>query len=423
MNTTPKSQSRTTPVVSRKIQQAIELFNDAGKRIEGQYSTLSREVRRLTQELEASNLELRRNLLEKDKMQAILISTLQSLTIGVLAVGHDGIIIIANPTACWLLEREVNQIASHNIDDLLPELHDRDQILNTLQSTGGSQYHTTWHVRRNESHDRSIDVGVIRALPPCDQHLSGLVLFEDVSEMRRLEQQSSVHNRLTGMGEIAINLAHEIRNPLGSISLFATALAKELEDDESLSPISEQIVNGVKSLEHIVANTLEFSRPRRLSFSRINLVDLLLDTLVYVEHPVIQKNIRIQFDHDLIPEAWITGDPEQLRRVFLNLVINAIQAMFEDGVLKINLIPDGHEGWTVHLEDDGVGIPEEYIKRIFDPFFTTHDKGSGIGLAVVHTILTAHHAFFDVKSREAEGTRVQITFPAPEIFPGTGSLS
>jgi signal transduction histidine kinase len=225
-----------------------------------------------------------------------------------------------------------------------------------------------------------------------------------------------MRSRLTGMGEIALNLAHEIRNPLGSIALFATALARDLETDAALGPLAEQIVVGVQSLEHLVANALEFAKPRRMSMTRVDLTEVLAETLIYVSHPLRQKAIELRYDFDLQRQAWIAGDAEQLKQVFLNLMINAIQAMEEEGTLALELRALVAGGWEVTVGDDGVGIPEELLDKIFDPFFTTREKGSGIGLAVVHTILMAHGAQIEVASRPAAGTSFRISFPAMREF-------
>src|SRR5262249_4486290 len=130
-----------------------------------------------------------------------------------------------------------------------------------------------------------------------------------------------------------------------------------------------------------------------------------------VQHPLAQKRISVKFDHDLTPEAWIAGDPEQLRQVFLNLIINSIQAMYEEGQLELSIEARGGGGWDVIVKDDGIGIPEEMLDRIFDPFFTTREKGSGIGLSIVHNILLAHGGQIEFTSRVAAGTSARIRFP------------
>ena len=404
--------------LSFQMKEALDVFNATGYRIEAYYQKLASEVYRLTGELEASNLELRRNLAEREKMQAILVSTLQSLTVGVLAVGQDGVVIVANPAACRMLDRPLDQIATRRIEEIVAEIPGSEELLLTLQGAGGGRKYVAWNTQHPGRATRHIELVASRALPPYDLHLAGVILAEDQTELKRLEYQSQLRSRLTGMGEIAMNLAHEIRNPLGSIALFASALSRDLEQDESLGPLAEQIVSGVKALEHLVANTLEFAKPRRMAMARVNLREVLRDTLVYVEHPLCQKQVQVHYDHDLVPEAWIAADAEQLRQVFLNLFINSIQAMEEGGTLQIGIRGADEGGWEVAISDDGIGIPEEMLGKIFDPFFTTKDKGSGIGLAIVHTILMAHNARIEVQSRVAAGTTFRVTFPRTREFEG-----
>lgn len=414
---TPSVTLEIPEIMSAQMQDALASFNAAGARIEAYYRRLTGEVERLAGELEQTNFELRRNLAEKEKMQAILISTLQSLTVGVIAVGQDGIVIVANPAACRLFGRPLEQLATQRIESVLEGIPGADELILTLQGAGGGTSRIPWTTAGAGQAPRHLELAAAHALPPYDLHLAGVILAEDVTELRRLEFQAQLKSRLTGMGEIAMNLAHEIRNPLGSISLFASALARELTGDENLGPLAEQIVHGVKSLEHLVANTLEFARPRRMAMARVSLAEVLQDALIYVEHPLRQKSIQVNFDGELAAEATIAGDAEQLRQVFLNLLINAIQATDEGGALALGVRAVAG-GWEVSIADDGCGIPEEMLEKIFDPFFTTKDKGSGIGLAIVHTILMAHHARIEVASRAGEGATFRVTFPATREFEG-----
>lgn len=339
-------------------------------------------------------------------LQAILVSTLQNLTMGVLAISRDGLTIVANPAACALLERPLDQTAGMPIDVLLESVSGGGRLLATLMGGPADSIRETW-----ERSDRYLEVTAVRARAPWDRQLSGLVLIEDKTELHRLGKQAALRLRLTGMGEIAIELAHEIRNPLGSIALFADTLERELEGEPSLCALASQILAGVKSLEHLVANTLQFARPRRLAVSRVSLAQVLADALIYVEHPLLQKNIKPDFDLSRAPQACIAGDAEQLRQVFLNLFLNAVQAMDEGGTLSVRLVPGTTAGWQISVHDDGHGIAPEIQPRIFDPFFTTREKGSGIGLAVVHSIVIAHGGRIEVESKPGKGTTFRLTFP------------
>ena len=414
-----------------EVSKVLSAFTDASRRVEDYYRHLEGEVKRLTGDLETRNSELRKKIVEKDRMQAMLISTLQSLASGVLAVGRDGIVVAANPKACEIFDKPVEELAGKRIDEVLPDVPGRGELIQAILAPDGSNAELEWTIEENGHHRRIINLTAIRGRPPYDEHLAGLIHAEDITSLRRLEQQAMVHSRLDGIGDLAVNLAHEIRNPLGSISLFATTLAHELADDLTLEPLAQNLVTGVNSLEHVVANVLEFARPRRISMSRVDLAAVLADAIIFIEHPRQQKSIELRFSSSLEREgggeigdrngsepfqALIAGDAEQLRQVFLNLLLNAIQAMEAGGILDVSLRAHGPEGWEVEITDNGVGIPEEDLERIFDPFFTTKEKGSGIGLAVVHRILTAHAAQIEVDSRVGVGTTFRIVMtPHPML--------
>ncbi len=352
------------------------------------------------------DLQAQASICASAPLQAILVSTLQNMTLGVLAISRDGLAIVANPAACALLERPLDQTAGVPIDVLLEPVSGAGRLLAPLMGGPVAAVREVW-----ERSGRHLEVSAVRAQPPWDTKLSGLVLIEDKTELRRLEKQAALHSRLTGMGEIAIELAHEIRNPLASIGLFAETLERELGGEPSLCPLASQILAGVKSLEHLVSNTLQFARPRRLSVSRVSLAQILADALMFVEHPIMQKAIKPDFDLSRAPHACVSGDAEQLRQVFLNLFLNAIQAMDEGGTLAVRLVPATDGGWQITVHDDGHGIAPENLPRIFDPFFTTREKGSGIGLAVVHSIVVAHGGRIETESEPGKGTTFRLTLP------------
>jgi nitrogen fixation/metabolism regulation signal transduction histidine kinase len=373
---------------------------------------LAMDNQRLKLALDQAKRELRRQLAKHEQMRAILLSALQSLTVGVMAVGQDGVVIVANPAACALLGRDLKAVAGRAVDAVLPELPEVAGLLLTLQGAGDAQRQALWSPPGPQGEPLQILLTAVRARSPYDRQIAGLVLLEDRTEMTRLEGLAQLHSRLSGMGEIAMSLAHEIRNPLGSIVLFSTTLEHELAKEPDLAQIAGQITHGVQSLERLVADTLAFARPRRLAFARVSLRHVVEEALTYVSHPVRQHGIRVLYDRKRTPEASIDGDAEQLKQVFLNLFLNAIQAMENGGALGVAIQAAERDRWRVVVTDEGDGIPDDAMEKIFDPFYTTREKGSGLGLAIVRRILTDHAANIRVQSRMGAGTRMTMTFPA-----------
>jgi signal transduction histidine kinase len=240
------------------------------------------------------------------------------------------------------------------------------------------------------------------------------------TETHRLQQELAAANeelqraqRLQAMGEMAIQLAHEIRNPLGSIELFAALLSKELRDRADQKGWAEQIVTGVKFLNTIVTNMLTFTKVSKPQFTSFDLKQMIRETLLFLEPVCVQRHIRLAGCNGEEP-LLIDGDREMLRQMLVNLLMNGLQAMPEQGTLAVLASSDEPGVVQIDVQDTGVGIPEENLTRIFDPFFTTNEKGTGLGLSLVHQIVQKHNGIVTVESRFGHGTRFRITLPAKQ---------
>jgi len=204
-------------------------------------------------------------------------------------------------------------------------------------------------------------------------------------------------------------LAHEIRNPLGSIKLFASLLESDLRDLPDKAELAEQISRGVMTLENIVGNILTFSadvKPRR--------IPVVLSQLVHESLPLFElERNRKQIELDINqpePDPEILADPQLLKQVLLNLAVNALKAMDQGGTLTIHVRARA-EFAEVEIRDTGRGIPPDLLPKIFDPFVTTFQGGTGLGLSVVNQIVTKHDGAIDIKSEVGVGTSVFLSLP------------
>jgi signal transduction histidine kinase len=237
------------------------------------------------------------------------------------------------------------------------------------------------------------------------------------TETRRLSQELAAANeelqraqRLQAMGEMALQLAHEIRNPLGSIELFAALLSRELKEKADQKTWADQIVTGVKFLNTIVTNMLTFTKVSKPLLTPFDLQQMINETLAFLEPICVQRNIRVIGSESGTP-LWIEGDREMLRQMLINLLMNGLQAMPEQGELALRARIAGPDSVEVEVQDTGVGIPDENLHRVFDPFFTTNEKGTGLGLSLVHQIVQKHNGTITVESRFGHGTCFRITLP------------
>jgi len=260
-------------------------------------------------------------------------------------------------------------------------------------------------------------------------NILGLIVnTQDITHLKRLEADAERKNRLTTMGEMAVTIAHEIRNPLGSIELFSGLLRKDNQDESQLK-LLDHVSSAIKNMNHIITNLLGYTKPRSVMKERIHFHEFLTELIHYSHHLIGQSHISIatEFEADF---SEIYGDQELLKQVFNNLFLNASQAMISSGTLVISTRNLSLEDpkllkrfeslpqhlnrqfplFEVQVRDTGEGMPSEVQKRIFDPFYSTKERGMGLGLVIVHNIIESHDGIIDVESKEAEGTIFSLTF-------------
>lgn len=215
--------------------------------------------------------------------------------------------------------------------------------------------------------------------------------------------------RLMAMGQMAASLAHEIRNPLGSMELFCTLLKKDLGGQPQLLQVAEQIHLGIRTLDRIISNCLQFARDVNPRKKRITDVRPLLDeALSYVQGRA--EELKVRVSAECVGYEPVSIDPYLLNQVLLNLLLNAIDAAGENGTVVLRSEQQAGE-WTIVIEDSGPGITDEAKRQMFDPFFTTKQGGTGLGLTIVHSIVSAHEGSIDFVSEAGRGTRAIIRFP------------
>lgn len=232
-------------------------------------------------------------------------------------------------------------------------------------------------------------------------------LRDELREKNRLLER---RNRLAAIGEMAAAMAHEIRNPLGAIQLYTSLLRRDLEHNPAARELVEKITAGVRRLESLVTQVLQFSREMVVRPVEADLAGVVAETLHLAGEQMRQKGIDAVVDG---PRPFVVRiDPLLMGQALLNLVRNAVEAMGEGGRLTIAWGPagDGAAGrqFRLTVEDTGGGIPPEILDRIFNPFFTTRASGTGLGLAIVHRIVEAHEGSITAGNRPGGGARMEI---------------
>lgn len=240
-----------------------------------------------------------------------------------------------------------------------------------------------------------------------------LVTLRDVTEAHLRAQQATREERLQAMGLMAAELAHEIRNPLGSLALFAGMLVEDLQPQPPQLELAQRIQEGVQRLNTLVTNTLTFSRDLSPKPQPLSIRSFWEDIRRSSGLPE-----GIAWENKVPEKASWLADPDLMRQVAMNLLQNATKALDDRPKPRLCLSAreekvDGFPHWHLVLEDNGCGIPAEALARIFDPFFSTFGGGTGLGLAVSHRILVAHGGLLYLESQSERGTKVHLRLAAP----------
>jgi PAS domain S-box-containing protein len=242
-----------------------------------------------------------------------------------------------------------------------------------------------------------------------------IVLVDDITERITLEAQLAQSDKLSSIGLLAAGVAHEINTPLAVISSYAQMLTKQMRDDTRLTPLLERITQQTFRASEIANGLLNFSRTSTTEFRETDLNQVIRDTLALVEHQMKTARITVALGlDDHLPR--IHGNPGKLQQVFLNLLLNAKDAMPQGGELRVMTVANGHVEATI--SDSGAGIAPEHLKRIYDPFFTTKSapkpgerRGTGLGLSVSYGIIQEHAGKINVESTLGVGTTFHLEFP------------
>lgn len=380
---------------------AFKSFDEAAQTLQQSYSTLTARVEQMDLELARSNEALRRQLGDNEAMRMRLDGILESLSTGVLVVEDCGTISRSNRAAETLLGATDSELRNRHAADVLAGaglgLCDRPQRI------GQTVVSISRVPLRNDSGDRS----------------GHLILFQDITRIYQLEEQLQRKERLAAMGELIGRIAHEIRNPLGSVELFASMLQRDLAEHSSAKHYARQISQAVQSMDRLLTNLLLYTRPVRMARDWHLAEPLIGESIKLAAHALTRVPVQIRMD--IGPEVRsIWCHDGQLKQVLVNLVVNAAQAMPNGGVLAISLSQEppqtlGVPAVRLTVQDSGMGIDPANRSRIFDPFFTTKDEGTGLGLAIVYSIVDAHQGRIDVDSTVGQGTACSIILPHPSI--------
>jgi two-component system sensor histidine kinase PilS (NtrC family) len=365
----------------------------------------------LAERVRRADVKLAHASTEIAALQALNQHIIDSMTMGIVTSGMDGRVLTFNRTAEAMTGLAAERVEGRPVVEVLqlPEDFSAGLAVNAegpLNRRADFRYQT--------ADGRTIDLGISAAHLVTSSGTSGLLFtFQDVTATKKLERDARIQQRLAAVGEMAAGIAHEIRNPLASMSGSIQVLRKELPLTEEQAQLMDIVLRESERLNQTIRGFMAYARPQRFEISRLDLRPLLNDTAL-----LLRNSAEVHREHVVDVDApdqpvWCDADEGQIRQIVWNLATNGLRAMPGGGRLRLSasLEQNGRARAVLTVEDEGVGISEEDLDGIFQPFRGSFARGSGLGMAIVHRIVSDYSGEIQVKSKLGAGTTVQVKLP------------
>jgi two-component system sensor histidine kinase PilS (NtrC family) len=328
-------------------------------------------------------------------LQAVHENIIQSISGGLITTGLDGHITLVNTAGQRLLERSEEDLLGEPVHRL---------FLDPLPQVGSERSRTEVRFVTPNSFRKTFRVMVSTLTVPNRETLGYVYTFDDLTEIRRLERDLRMQDRLAAVGRLAAAIAHEIRNPLTSIAGSASMLSAISDLSEEHRQLLGIVTRESERLNGIITDFLAYSRGKKYQFEKIDLLPLLEDTLTLLENRLIAEKTGIHIERRYtVKEALTLADGDKIKQVFWNFSENAIRAMRSGGTLTISLEAAGDD-WQINFADTGSGMNPQVIEKIFEPFQSEFEGGTGLGLAIVYQIVQAHEGKVWARSKPGQGS-------------------
>ena len=355
---------------------------------------------------------LQQKVVEYERLKDFNENIVESISVGVLAVDLEDKIEFWNSQMEVMFATPRVEALGHPITEVFPTAF--AQEFYRVRQTPGIHNLYKFRMTTPAGDTRVTNVAIAPLVTKQFNVIGRLIIVDDITERIELESQLSQAEKMSSIGLLAAGVAHEVNTPLAVISSYTQMLQKQLNGDEKKASLLDKITRQTFRASEIVNSLLNFSRTSGSEFTEVDLNKIIHETLALLEHQF--KTSRVKVQEDLLTTLpLIHGNSGKLQQVFLNLFLNAKDAMAGGGTLKVST--HNGDGVRVVVHDTGGGIAQEHIQRIYDPFFTTKNggregrKGTGLGLSVTYGIIQEHAGKIQVESQVGEGTTFYLDFP------------
>lgn len=379
-----------------------DLDTEPGGELTAEFGELASDLSLLGREIRSRRLEL---LSRKTSLESMA----NQLQDGVILLNRDREILFFNPLCAGLLRTDLESAYGRPLDDLLASDHPLLALLDRAED-GESELRTRISLGTAESSRENL-VSIFPIADPESGNGGWMVLLEDLEMLTTLQSLIRYGARMTSMTRFAAAAGHEIKNPLGALSLQLELLRTRLSDPTpKVQEILETLGRKIRLLDRRVHDLLDIARPQELILGKLDLAELLRQVAGEARAAAEAQGVRIELDLSEEP-LWVDGDAERLTQVFDNLTRNALEAMPDGGELSLAAESTEPLFATATVSDDGAGIPPENLDKIFQPYFTTREAGHGLGLFLVFSIVQHHGGMIEATSAPGEGTRFTVRLP------------
>ena len=377
----------------------------------------------LAENLRSAGARLERASTQIADLRAFNQYVIDSMLSGLVTADMDGRILTFNRAASTITGLSAGQTVGRDVGDVLQL---PAQFRARLQMLGETRSHRADHQYRSPD-GRMLEIGLtVTTLSLPDGRSGYLFTFQDVTDVRRLERGARMQQRLAAVGEMAAGIAHEIRNPLASMSGSIQVLRQELSLSEEQAQLMDIVLKESERLNDTIKSFLAYARPQRVALTRLDIRRVVQDTAT-----LLRNSSEVHDDHlidvDLPAEpVWIDADENQIRQIVWNLATNGLRSMASGGRLLMSATTErdaGQDELTITISDEGCGIPPADLDGLFQPFRSSFDKGTGLGLAIVHRIVTDYNGSIQVSSTVGSGTTVRVRLPMRSTEPAARETS
>jgi two-component system sensor histidine kinase AtoS len=361
--------------------------------------------------------EIQRLKYQLEDVQNFMESIIQSIGSGIILTQMDDIITYINRAGEKILGYTKHELGGKPFD-IFSLREKRTMVHSLLDHSDDLDMRKEGWMKKKDGVEFPVGFTLNNHVNPAGETIGKIVIFRDLTQVYKIQDEILRMDRLISLGKLASGIAHELRNPLAGIKTTAQALGEEMAFDDSKREYLNRITKEIDRLNELLKSFFSFAKPQNLNLTSCTIKDIVNEIIPFLIKEIADKGIRfVEVYHPQLPK--IQADKNQMHQVFLNLLLNAIQAMPGGGELRIQaypLVSPGPEGTVqrfirILISDTGKGIPPNLINKVFDPFFTTKPKGVGLGLSIAYQIIKKHEGTIQVQSEWEKGATFDIRLP------------